>query len=106
MNEEYKLETTEKLHINFKPSYTITMHRPDGEVAGTLDFNGPKLIFTGDAEESAKIFMNYLAMSWDKRLQEEREAEREACALVAESYEPTCDTFPRGVANAIRARKS
>ena len=32
------------------------------------------------------------------------EAEREACALVAESYEPTCDSCPRGVANAIRAR--
>jgi hypothetical protein len=31
-------------------------------------------------------------------------AEREACALVAGSYEPTCDTCPSGVANAIRAR--
>ena len=31
-------------------------------------------------------------------------AEREACVLVAESYEPTCDTCPSGVANAIRAR--
>lgn len=31
-------------------------------------------------------------------------AEREACAKVAESYEPTCDTCPSGVANAIRAR--
>jgi hypothetical protein len=31
-------------------------------------------------------------------------AEREACALVAESYEPTCDSCPSGVANAIRAR--
>jgi DNA-directed RNA polymerase subunit N (RpoN/RPB10) len=31
-------------------------------------------------------------------------AEREACALVAESYEPLCDTCPSGVANAIRAR--
>jgi len=30
--------------------------------------------------------------------------EREACAKVAESYEPTCDTCPNGVANAIRAR--
>jgi len=30
--------------------------------------------------------------------------EREACASVAESYEPTCDTCPSGVANAIRAR--
>ena len=33
------------------------------------------------------------------------EREREMCASVAESYEPTCDTCPSGVANAIRARK-
>jgi len=32
------------------------------------------------------------------------EAEREACALIAESYEPTCDSCPSGVANAIRGR--
>ncbi len=31
-------------------------------------------------------------------------AEREACAKVAESYEPTCDICPSGVAIAIRAR--
>jgi hypothetical protein len=31
--------------------------------------------------------------------------EREACALIAESYEPICDRCPRGVATAIRARK-
>lgn len=31
-------------------------------------------------------------------------AEREACAEVAESYEPRCDVCPKGVANAIRAR--
>ena len=32
------------------------------------------------------------------------ESERWKCAEVAESYEPTCDTCPSGVANAIRAR--
>ena len=31
-------------------------------------------------------------------------AEREACAKVAESYEPRCDVCPSGVSNAIRAR--
>jgi hypothetical protein len=31
-------------------------------------------------------------------------AEREACAKIAEAYEPRCDTCPSGVANAIRAR--
>lgn len=32
--------------------------------------------------------------------------EREACAKIAEAYEPRCDTCPSGVANAIRARKN
>ena len=31
-------------------------------------------------------------------------AEREECALIAESYEPRCDTCPSGVSTAIRAR--
>ena len=31
-------------------------------------------------------------------------AEREACAKVAESYEPTCEVCPSGVSSAIRAR--
>jgi hypothetical protein len=31
-------------------------------------------------------------------------AEREACAKIAESYEPRCDSCPSGVANAIRGR--
>lgn len=31
-------------------------------------------------------------------------AEREACALIAESYEPRCDICPSGVSTAIRAR--
>jgi hypothetical protein len=85
MNEEMSVGHNGILLINkFKPSYTITMNHSDGEVVGRFDFNGPKLIFTGDAEESAKVFVNYLTMIWDKRLQEEREAEREACAKVCE----------------------
>lgn len=31
-------------------------------------------------------------------------AEREACAKVADAYEPRCDSCPSGVVNAIRAR--
>jgi len=37
-------------------------------------------------------------------LEEAVKAEREQCALVAESYEPTCESCPSGVANAIRGR--
>ena len=32
-------------------------------------------------------------------------AEREACARIAESYEPRCEACPGGVSNAIRARR-
>ena len=32
-------------------------------------------------------------------------SEREACAKVAESYEPRCESCPSGVSNAIRARR-
>jgi hypothetical protein len=37
-------------------------------------------------------------------LRQEAAYEREQCALVAESYEPTCESCPSGVANAIRGR--
>ena len=33
-----------------------------------------------------------------------RKDENEACAKIAEAYEPRCDSCPSGVANAIRAR--
>jgi hypothetical protein len=32
------------------------------------------------------------------------DAEREACAKIAEAYEPRCDICPSGVSTAIRAR--
>lgn len=108
MNEETSVGDNGILLINkFKPSYTITMNNSDGEVVGRFDFNGPKLIFTGDAEESAKVFVNYLTMIWDKRLQEEREAEREACAKVCEKaveYNPDDADVAYAFADAIRAR--
>ena len=107
MNEEIFLGDEGKLLINnFKPSYTITMNHSDGECVGRFDFNGPKLVFTGDAEESAKVFVNYLAMIWEKRLQEEREAEREACAKLCDELRDEDGFEPYGTecAAAIRAR--
>jgi len=71
---------------DLKPNYNITFHRngqytPESEV-GRLDFNGPELKFTGDAEESAKVFIDWIAHAFKGRLEEEREVgaapEREA----------------------------
>ena len=51
--------------------------------------NGFWVIVTEELERFAKLVAQH---------------EREACAKVAEAYEPRCDTCPSGVANAIRAR--
>ena len=60
---------------DLKPNYNITFHRngkytPESEV-GRLDFNGAELIFTGDAEESAKVFIDWIAHAFKGRLEEE-----------------------------------
>jgi hypothetical protein len=97
-----------------KPNYNITFHN-NGTQIGAMDFNGPAMVFTGDAEESAKVFIDWIARSFAARLEEERKAEREACAKVCETgidYEhPTVkghimENFghSRLLAAAIRAR--
>jgi hypothetical protein len=107
MNREDYIVPTGQLHsFEYKPCYDIKFHR-DGKTIGTLDFNGPALVFTGDAEEGAKVFMDWLAELFMGRLEQERAAEREACAKVCEER-----TDPLGYANltaeacaaAIRAR--
>ena len=64
--------------FNIKPDYNIAFHN-NGKEIGKLDFNGPALVFTGDAEESAKVFIDWIARAFAARLEEERKAEREAC---------------------------
>ena len=85
-----------------KPNYNISFHN-NGQEIGKLDFNGPALVFIGDAEESAKVFIDWVAQSFAERLKEERKAEREACAKVAE-WEPCMTDAPKRIAAAIRAR--
>jgi hypothetical protein len=88
----YSFKPTGQLSVsNFKPNYNISFHNNSeggtGKEVGKLDFNGPKMVFTGDAEESAKVFIDWVARSFHGRLEEERKAEREACAKV-------CDDLP------------
>jgi hypothetical protein len=64
-----------------KPNYNITFHRHEnginGKAVGKLDFNGPELVFEGDAAESAKVFIDWVAQAFHGRLKEEREAGRQ-----------------------------
>ena len=74
-NEEY-IQPVGQLSIGtFKPSYTMIFHNKEKTI-GTLDFNGPEMVFTGDAEESAKVFFDFIAETFKRRLEEERMAER------------------------------
>ena len=109
---ENNLTDTGSIYVaNFKPSYNISFQNHAGEKVGTLDFNTDKLVFTGDAEDSANGFIDFIAKSFAKRLEEERLAEREACAKVCEL---TLVAFGQGAADwnegvnacaeAIRAR--
>jgi hypothetical protein len=81
---KYSFKPTGQLSFsNLKPNYNISFHN-NGQEIGKLNFNGPKMVFTGDAEESAKVFIDWIARSFAGRLEEERKAEREACAKVCE----------------------
>jgi hypothetical protein len=63
-----------------------------------------RAVRTTTVREVAEDWGNPIPLYTADDLQDAVLAEREACAEVAESYEPTCDTCPSGVANAIRAR--
>jgi len=65
--------------FNIKPDYNLSLHK-DAKQIGKLDFNGPALVFTGDAEESAKVFIDWVAKCFERRLADERAAERERLA--------------------------
>ena len=84
---ENNLKYTGNISVaNFKPNYNISFQNHAGEKVGTLDFNTDKLVFTGDAEESAKVFIDFIAQRFATRLEEERQAEREACAKMCDEF--------------------
>jgi hypothetical protein len=69
-----------------KPNHNITFHRQsdtgridESNKVGTLDFNGPALVFEGNAEESAKVFIDWVAKMFAARLKEEYQRGYEDC---------------------------
>jgi hypothetical protein len=70
-HESELLVPTSQLKIaDIKPNHNIVMHNSQGEV-GRLDFNGPAMIFEGDANESAKVFFDFVAQYFNQRLKDE-----------------------------------
>jgi hypothetical protein len=73
MTEEYVWKkTTRNIALSeTKASNNITFHNGNKQV-GALDFNGPEMTFSGDMEESAKMFFDLIARSFKARLDQER----------------------------------
>ena len=69
---------------DLKPNYNMVFHGETGE-CGRLDFNGPAMIFAGNAEESAKIFFDWIAQYFAQRLLDERNAGLEQAAKICEA---------------------
>ena len=80
---------------NLKPNYNITFHRVvegrNEDVIGKFDFNGPELVFEGDAAESAKVFVDWVANAFKGRLEEERAKELGACCDLLEGMHAATD---------------
>lgn len=70
-DDNYEYTTTTPLSFP-KPNHTLTFQK-DGVAVGALDFNGPVMEFTGQADESAKIFIDALQSMFSARLKEEYE---------------------------------
>jgi hypothetical protein len=67
-----KPETMNNVSLEFpKPNHNITFHNAEGYEVGTMDFNGPGLSFEGVADESAIVFMDWVAKIFKARLEEE-----------------------------------
>jgi hypothetical protein len=68
-----KVTCTDNSPTLFEPNHTITLSNKDNKEVGKLDFNGDKLKFEGDVEESAKIFFDFLLSTFNQRIEEIRE---------------------------------
>ena len=64
-------------NLNTIQNYTICFHKDDKQI-GCLDFNGPSMVFTGEAKESAKVFFDFVAEQFKQRLEDERKLGKQA----------------------------
>ena len=95
--------------FDMKPNHNITFHNQDGKQVGELNFNGPEMVFTGDIDDSAKVFFEFIANAFKQRLEQERADEREVIAQSLDKQaDLACDDIDRQwaqeMAAAVRAR--
>lgn len=68
-----KVTCTDNAPTLFEPNHTITLFNKDNKEVGKLDFNGDKLKFEGDVEESAQVFINFLLNVFNQKIEKIKE---------------------------------
>jgi len=63
-------EIEAKVGLEKPKNYAVSFYKDD-EIIGTLDFNTGAMKFEGNADESAKVFIDQMAYHWADRLQQE-----------------------------------
>lgn len=66
------------------PNYNMTFNNKNGQEVGKLDFNGDTMKFSGNADESARVFFDWIAESFASRLLQERKREYDRCVKLVE----------------------
>lgn len=94
MNEELKINTsnwvicTDNPISLFEPNYTVYFCNKEHKEVGNFDFNGDKLKFEGDVEESTQVFINFLLSAFNQRIEE---IKSEAIKEYKEQFDPRED---------------
>ena len=65
-----KVICTDNASTLFEPNHTIRLFNKEHKEVGNFDFNGDKLKFEGDVEESAQVFIDFLLNAFNQRIEE------------------------------------
>lgn len=70
-NENFTLMNTLEIAKPYELSHTMTFHDNDGKEIGRLDWRFGSLTFSGELDESAKVFLGFLKQYLDPYIQEQ-----------------------------------
>ena len=54
------------------PNHTIAFNGPNGREIGRMDFNSGEMVFTGDASQSAQVFIEWCRKTWKEARTKDR----------------------------------
>lgn len=73
MGYPFTVNSGDLISINDTQTYYISFNNKENKELGKLDFKGDKLVFEGNVEESAEVFIDYLLKMYNQRIEEIKE---------------------------------